>query len=151
MCLNKPLYRIWALFRFCWDQRIFSIFRLLGGPFRLTSSWEHNSCLTVKTIWKSPTSKKNHTQYCMYPAETIKGCDRNEAIKIPALQGQRHQCVLFYFIIIIAGCNWNFSFVQIRIASVNSAASTASLGLHARSSLLTLSQQNKFPWPQFWL
>lgn len=54
---------------------------------------------------------------------------------------------MFCFIIIIAGRNWNLSFVQSRIAAVNNAASTGSFGLNARGSLVMLSQQNKFSWP----
>lgn len=46
---------------------------------------------------KTTDTKKEHSQYCMYPADTIKSCDRNEVIKIPAQLGQRHQCVLFYY------------------------------------------------------
>lgn len=72
-------------------------------------------------------------QHCMYPAETIKSCDSNDQ-KVPARVGQRHQWVVFYFI--VGGCNWNLSFVQSRITPVNSAVSTGSLDLRqeAKSS-----------------
>lgn len=54
--------------------------------------------------------KNKHNTLCM---ETMKCCDRKEGIRIYDMAGQRHQCAVFYFILLFILLYFTFSLLDI--------------------------------------